>query len=150
MIDVGRSAPADAGRPRIRIDFDNTIISYDRVFLSAAAAGGLLEDGFVGTKQAIRDAIRLLPDGELAWQRLQGYVYGQGIIDAAMFDGLDRFLRRCRSECRAVLIVSHKTEFGHFDPARINLREAALDWMRRHGFFEEDGYAVPIENVHFE
>src|SRR5207302_1144007 len=112
----------------------------DRVFVSAAAAGRLIAEGFTGTKQAVRDAIRLLPDGEIAWQKLQGYVYGQGIADAAMFDGLDRFLRRCRTEGRSVVIVSHKTEFGHFDPARVNLRDAALDWMRRHGFFEEDGY----------
>jgi hypothetical protein len=136
---------------RIGIDFDNTIVGYDKAFLSAARQRGLLSQGFSGTtKQAIRDAIRLLPDGELAWQRLQGFVYGRGIVDAMMFDGVDKFLRRCCADGHEVLVVSHKTEFGHFDPDRVNLREAARDWMDRHGFFRGDGYRVPAGNVFFE
>jgi hypothetical protein len=138
------------GRKCIGIDFDNTIISYDAVFLSAAIACGLLNDGFAGGKRSVRDAIRLLPNGEHSWQRLQGYVYGQGIADAVMFDGLDSFLRRCRRDGYIVMIVSHKTEYGHFDPARINLREAALGWMRDRGFFAEDGFAIRREDTYFE
>ena len=65
---------------RIGIDFDNTIITYDEVFRAAARAQGLIEPGFDGSKQAVRDAIRLLPDGELTWQKLQGQVYGKGIV----------------------------------------------------------------------
>ncbi len=137
-------------RKRIGIDFDNTIISYDAVFLSAAIARGLVDPGFSGAKRSARDAIRLLPDGEHSWQRLQGYVYGQGITDAVMFDGLDSFLRQCRSDGHAVVIVSHKTEYGHFDPARINLREAALGWMRERGFFTDDGFALRREDIFFE
>jgi len=45
--------------------------------------------------------------------------------------------------------VSHKTEYGHFDPARVNLRDAALSWMRQQGFFRQDGFGLPIENVRF-
>src|SRR5262249_31692105 len=43
-----------------------------------------------------------------------------------------------------------KTEYGHFDPQRVNLRTAALDWMRHHGFFESSGYALSVDNVFFE
>ena len=118
-----------ASRLRIGIDFDNTIITYDDVFRAAAEAGGLIAPGFFGSKQAVRDAIRLLPDGELAWQRLQGQVYGKGIGGAAMVAGVTTFLRRCRAEDCAVVVVSHKTEYGHFDPDRVNLRKAALNWM---------------------
>jgi hypothetical protein len=140
----------EKGRKRIGIDFDNTIISYDAVFLSAAIARGLVGHGFVGAKRPVRDAIRLLPGGEHSWQRLQGYVYGQGIADAVIFDGLDSFLRRCRRDGHTVMIVSHKTEYGHFDPARINLREAALGWMRDRGFFADDGFAIRREDIYFE
>jgi hypothetical protein len=73
---------------RIGIDFDNTIITYDDVFRAAAEASGLIGPGFSGNKQAVRDAIRLLPDGELAWQRLQGQVYGKGIGGATMVAGV--------------------------------------------------------------
>ena len=135
---------------RIGIDFDNTLIGYDTIFLAAARERGLLEAGFVGNKQAVRDAIRLLPEGELAWQRLQGYVYGHGIGGAVMLDGVDAFLRRCRAAGHVVFVVSHKTEFGHHDPDRVNLRAAALGWMEARGFFEPDVYAIPRNNVFFE
>lgn len=135
---------------RIGIDFDNTIIGYDEVFLAAARERGLVGPSFQGRKQAIRDAIRLLPDGELAWQQLQGHVYGQGISGALMFDGVAAFLRRCRFEQRPVVIVSHKTEYGHHDPARVKLRDAALDWMRRCGIVGGGEFSVPIEQIFFE
>lgn len=138
-----------AGR-RVGLDFDNTIISYDGVFLATAIERGLVSADFCGSKQAIRDAIRLLPDGELSWQKLQGQVYGKGIADAAIFDGVDSFLRRCRRENVSVAIVSHKTEFGHHDPDRVNLRDAARDWMATHGFFRQNVYAISSENVYFE
>jgi hypothetical protein len=135
---------------RIGIDFDNTLVRYDDVFLAAARERALLNSGFAGNKQAVRDAIRLLPDGELAWQQLQGHVYGKGIDGAVMCEGVDPFLRRCRAAGHGIFVVSHKTEYGHHDPDRVNLREAALGWMEAHGFFESDTYAIPRENVFFE
>jgi hypothetical protein len=139
-----------AADKRIGIDFDNTIIGYDHVFLEAGKKHGFLAPDFSGNKQAVRDAIRRLPDGELAWQRLQGFVYGSGIVDAVMFEGVSAFLTHCRDQGHDVFIVSHKTEHGHFDQERTNLREAALDWMNRHDFFRTDGFAIPFENVFFE
>lgn len=135
---------------RIGIDFDNTIIAYGDVFLAAAKERGLICRGFQGGKQAIRDAIRLRPDGELAWQQLQGHVYGRGIGGASMYHGVDAFLRRCRSERRPVTIVSHKTEYGHHDPSRVNLRAAALDWMRSRGIVGDGEFSIPPEQIFFE
>jgi hypothetical protein len=134
---------------RIGIDFDNTIITYDAVFRSAAVAGGLIAPDFCGNKQAVRDAIRLLPEGELAWQRLQGQVYGKGIDGAAMVAGVEAFLRRCRAEGCAVAVVSHKTEYGHFDPDRVNLRQAALGWMTGRGLLGGD-HGLALADVYFE
>ena len=135
---------------RIGIDFDNTIVRYDRVFLAAARESQLVGERFTGDKRAIRDAVRLLPDGELKWQRLQAYVYGSGISNAVMFDGLDRFLRRCRAEGHTVIIVSHKTEYGHFDASQIKLRNAARCWMTAQGLFREDLYGIFSDHVFFE
>ena len=134
---------------RIGIDFDNTIIAYDELFCAVAKTCGLIAPSFFGGKQAVRDAIRQLPQGELTWQRLQGEVYGKKIGGATMIPGVVEFLHRCRKEGCAVVIVSHKTEYGHFDPVRINLREAALDWMTINGLFESD-YAIGNNNVYFE
>jgi hypothetical protein len=138
------------GKRRIGIDFDNTIISYQQALLAAAKTHRLLGANFVGTKQAIRDRIRLLPDGERQWMRLQGFIYGQGIGGAVMIDGVAEFLRRCRAQNDNVYIVSHKTEFGHFDPLGVNLRRAALEWMEGQGFFRDDGFGLAVTNVYFE
>ncbi len=132
---------------RIGIDFDNTLISYDAVFAAAAAARGLVPADFRGGKQVVRDTIRLRPDGEFDWQRLQGHVYGAGIADARPFPGVDAFLRRALAAGAKVLIVSHKTEYGHFDPNRVNLRDAALGWMASQGFFADLG--LDRTDVHF-
>jgi hypothetical protein len=134
---------------RIGIDFDNTIVTYDEVFCMAAKSLGLLDADFAGNKQSVRDAIRLLPDGELAWQRLQGHVYGKGIADAKLVTGIDTFLRRCQAEAVSVSVVSHKTEFGHFDPDRVNLRAAALNWMAKQGLLDGE-YGIGRNNVYFE
>jgi hypothetical protein len=131
---------------RIGIDFDNTLIDYDRVFLKAARERGLVSRDFIGSKKAVRDAIRLLPDGEPVWQRLQGHVYGAGIGGAVPFPGAREFLFRCAREGVVTFIVSHKTRFGHYDPARVDLREAARDWMGAQGFLE----AVPADRLYFE
>jgi hypothetical protein len=134
---------------RVGIDFDNTIITYDDVFRATAKAAGLIAPGFTGNKQAVRDTIRLLPDGELAWQRLQGQVYGKGIGGAAMVPGVATFLRRCRAEGCAVVVVSHKTEYGHFDADRVNLRKTALDWMAGQGLLGAD-HGIALADIHFE
>jgi hypothetical protein len=134
---------------RIGVDFDNTIISYDNVFRTLAKQSGLIEPGFIGGKQAVRDAIRILPDGERAWQRLQGHVYGKGVSGAAMLTGVREFLRRCRTERCPIAVVSHKTEYGHDDPDRVNLREAAFGWMAAQGLFDGD-FGVARNNVYFE
>jgi hypothetical protein len=135
---------------RIGIDFDNTLVDYDHVFRDAAKRQGLVDEAFEGSKRELRDNIRLLPDGELAWQRLQGYVYGAGIGHARMFDGADAFLRRCRTQGLEVFVISHKTQYGHHDPMRVDLRCAALDWMAARGFFCSNGYGISTESIFFE
>ncbi len=133
---------------RIGIDFDNTIICYDAVFSAAAIARGLLPGDFLGTKTEVRDAVRALPDGERTWQALQGHVYGAGIGGATPFVGFSAFLERARDAGAEVVVVSHKTLFGHHDSAQVNLREAALGWLDTQGFFAADG-GLARERVHF-
>lgn len=118
---------------KIGIDLDNTLIFYDDAFVKAGIERELLPAGFTGTKQQVRDAIRLLEGGEIEWQKLQGYVYGKGLDMASLFAGAEDFLNACGDA--ELFIVSHKTEFGHYDPERINLRQAAKEWLKRRGMF---------------
>lgn len=135
---------------RIGVDFDNTIAGYDQAFARAAREAGLGDDELVGSKKTIRDAIRRLPEGEIEWQRLQGQVYGRLMPQAVLVDGVGEFLSRCRRRRVPVNVISHKTEYGHHDPSRVNLRDAARQWMADQGFFARNGFAIPPENVFFE
>ena len=136
---------------RIGIDFDNTLALYDHVFTKLAQEWGIIGLGEKKSKQGIRLLIRQKNNGELLWQRLQGEVYGLRMQEAEQFMGEDQFLRRCAiTPDVQIFIVSHKTEFGHFDETHTNLRDAACLWMRNKGFFDPMKYAIPEEHLFFE
>lgn len=126
---------------RIGVDFDNTIADYDEVFLLAAKREGLVDGGFVGGKQAVRERIRTLDKGEERWMRLQGRVYGAFMDQARLIDGFTEFLCAARRAGAEIRIISHKTRFGHFDEERVDLRDAARRWMRERGVISVDGVA---------
>lgn len=135
----------------IGIDFDNTLACYDQVFTRLAQERGVIGPGERKTKQCIRRLIRQEKNGELLWQRLQGEVYGLRMQEAEQFVGEDQFLRRCAATPGVqIYIVSHKTEFGHFDETRTNLRDAACKWMHNQGFFDTTKYAIPEKHLFFE
>lgn len=136
---------------RIGIDFDNTLARYDNVFTRLAHEWGLIEPHKKETKQGIRQLIRQKKNGELLWQRLQGEVYGPHMQEAEQFIGEDQFLRRCAAtQDIQIFVVSHKTEFGHFDETHTNLRDAARQWMHSNGFFDRTKYAIPENHLYFE
>ena len=137
-------------RVRIGIDFDNTIICYDKVFAAAARQRGLVPDEWTGSKTDVREYLRSKPGGERAWQGLQGWVYGKGIGSAEIFPGVMDFLDACRLNDVNVCIVSHKTQFGHQDPDRTDLRVAARDWLRATGLIGAENSALTVNDVYFE
>lgn len=123
--------------PVIGIDFDNTIICYDEVFHRLAVEAGLVAADAPHRQKAVRDAARRSPEGDLAWQRLQGQAYGPRIKEARPAEGVRDFLTRCRSQGVEVHVISHKTTYASVDPSCTDLRTAARDWMAGHGFFTE-------------
>jgi hypothetical protein len=135
---------------RIGIDFDNTIICYDEVFSAAAQQRGLIRDGWMAAKSEIRDYLRSQPGGEVAWQGLQGWVYGKGIGGAEIFTGVRDFLAACRRASAEVFIVSHKTRYGHQDADRTDLRDAARGWMHSAGLIGAADSALDLDHVYFE
>ncbi len=133
---------------RIGIDLDNTLISYDDLFVEVARARRLLPVTFVGTKREVRDFIRLLPDGENEWQRLQAHVYGPAVPRASLAEGALDFIRAARSRGIDLTIVSHKTALANMGQENVNLRDAAREWLRNNGIVAPD--AIPEQNVYFE
>jgi len=122
---------------RIGIDFDNTIACYDRLFAGLAA-----EMGVVATaKQAVRDAVRTLPEGETRWREMQAQAYGPRMGEATLFTGFTDFVRAAKGRGARLYIVSHKTERSNLTNAGPSFRDAARDWMTGLGFFSVMGFA---------
>jgi len=110
---------------RIGIDLDNTLVCYDNAFLIKAWQLGLIPQGCNMSRSELRKQIREKSEGEIAWQRLQGQVYGNGISHAQLFPGAYRFLWRCKRQGHVLEIVSHKTQYGHYDEGQTPLREVS-------------------------
>jgi hypothetical protein len=134
---------------RVGIDFDNTIVRYDHVFAEAARSRGWVPQNFRGSKKQLRDAVRLLADGESKWQILQGEVYGQRMGEAEPFPGVMEFIDAARRRGIAMFIVSHKTRYSNFDARKVDLREAALAWMDRNGFFDPARLGLSHDQIFF-
>jgi len=134
----------------IGIDFDNTIASYDELMHRLAAKWGWVPEALPKNKKLIRDAIRILPDGESKWRTLQTYAYGPGMSDARPMDGVKNFFARCKELEIPVWIVSHKTEFANFGDPTVNLRQAAFDWLSQQSFLASERFGIGRERVFFE
>jgi len=123
---------------KIGIDLDNTLIDYSKAFLFGGKQMGLVPITWQGSRQEIRKVIRSLPEGEHSWQSLQGRVYGRWINKASLFSGSYRFLWRCRLRGWQPIVVSHKTEYGHYDSDHIPLREVALEFLKSENVWETE------------
>ena len=135
---------------RIGIDFDNTIIDYSDIFTKQAFSLGWIKTNSKKTKQQVCDLIRALPDGEMKWKKLQGLAYGKFINEAKPFEGVIKFIKRCRQEEIEVFVVSHKTEYPEILEEKINLRESAFRWLNSAGFFNLEELCLDQNKIFFE
>ena len=134
----------------IGIDFDNTIVGYNGLFLKAARGAGLVSQEFSGHKNQIRDSIKALPSGERRWREIQALVYGKLISEARLVPGLAEFLLRCRELGVTIAVISHKTKYAYQDMEGIDLREAARNWMAGNSLFDSSVFNLEEGNVYFE
>lgn len=123
----------------IGVDLDNTLACYDGLFHRAGVEEGLIGEEIPASKERIRNSIRLLPDGERLWTRLQAIVYGPRMAQAKLFTGAADFLRSCAENRLRAVIVSHKTPTANLDGTEVDLRASAMTWLRECGFFSEFG-----------
>ena len=132
----------------IGVDFDNTIVCYDRVIHEAARERALIPPGIPVSKSAVRDYLR--EQGmEEAWTELQGFVYGEGLTRAEPFPGVLKFFRRCRDLAQPVSVISHKTSVPFRGPA-CDLHGAAQQWLDRQGFYDPARIGMHPDRVFFE
>ena len=134
----------------IGIDFDNTIARYDALFQQVSRAKRFVTEDWNGTaKMELRDYLRSQTDGEKTWMELQGLVYGKYMHGAEMMPGVANFFLSCKVRNHKIYIISHKTEYGHYDPERISLRREALKWMETKRFFDPEYFSINRKNVYF-
>jgi hypothetical protein len=113
---------------RIGLDFDNTIANYNLAFSRVAELLDLKTT--TNTKSEVKRELLSREGGDFLWQKVQGLTYGRYIHLAEIHSGLLEFIFHARSLGHQLYIVSHKTEFGHFDESFTPLRAAALTWLQ--------------------
>ena len=135
---------------RIGIDFDNTIACYDQAFNDVASLLGLKSDDQPASKIDVKALVLERVSGDLDWQRLQGQVYGKHMLLAKVFAGFREFLYLSKLRGHEVFVVSHKSEFGHFDEEFVPLRDQAFLWLTSNMILQQNELTLSKEHVFFE
>lgn len=132
-----------AGGKVIGLDFDNTIVSYEKVYRSLAHSHGVTVNTGLSAKNALRDHLKKL-GREAEFTRLQGEVYGPGMRQAEPYPGFTEFCKAATGRGWEILVISHRTRRPLAGTAH-DLHQAARDWMDDLGFG-----AFGIREAHFE
>lgn len=112
---------------KIGVDFDNTIVNYDRVFHKSALELNLIPEDLEESKLAVRDYLRNLDQNDI-WTDLQGFVYGEKMYEADIFDGFIDFLNFASNKSISVVIISHKTKYPYAGK-KYDLHKSAERWI---------------------
>lgn len=133
---------------RLGLDFDNTLISYDRLFRQVALDKGLVPAQTPAQKNAVRDHLRQIGQEE-QWTRLQGEVYGSRILEAEPYPGIPAVLQGMADQQVSMCIVSHKTRTPYLGEPW-DLHAAARSWLSKQGFHDPAGLGWSQDQVFFE
>ena len=136
--------------PIVGVDLDNTLAMYDGLMHTVALEMNLISTDIEPNKKLIRDAIRLLPKGEIEWQKLQGAVYGPRMHGALVAEGAVSFFQACKRKASKVFVVSHKTQHANYDPTNTNLHKSAMKWMTDNRFFDPEGLSLARNEIYME
>ena len=136
---------------RIGLDFDNTIANYDQAFPEVARILGYETNNLNATlnKRELKLELLKQSDGDTAWQKVQGLVYGKHIDLASLYPGVCEFVLRALASGHEIFIVSHKTELGHFDESRTPLRQAATTWLINQNLVGDSDSKIKLQNIFY-
>ena len=136
---------------RIGLDFDNTIANYDQAFPEVARILGYETNNLNATlnKRELKLELLKQSDGDTAWQKVQGLVYGKYIDLASLYPGVYEFVLRALASGNEIFIVSHKTELGHFDESRTPLRQAATTWLINQNLVGDSDSKIKLQNIFY-
>ncbi len=132
------------------IDFDNTIINYDQLMYDLALEKSFIPKETPKNKKAVRNTIRILPDGDIKWQQIQAQAYGPAISKATLTPGIKELLAACHQQKITYYIISHKTKYSNLLQGGANLQESALSWLNQQQFFNNPHFTLTLNQVYFE
>lgn len=130
------------------LDFDNTLVRYDRLFHQLAIEKGLIEESLPAEKLIIRDYLRSQGLDE-QFTLLQGEVYGPRILEAQPAVGMLKTLVELNQRGVPMVLVSHKTKTPYKGPP-YDLHNSALSWLQKYKFFDSSGLGWSVNQVFFE
>lgn len=132
----------------IGLDFDNTIVCYDRAIATLADELLDLPVDLPRTKLGLRDHLRAA-GREAEWTAFQGTLYGPGMRHAEPFEGAVQTLQELAADGHQLVIVSHRSLRPYAGPP-YDLHAAARGWvvdrLQSVGLFGEDagGSTSPV------
>ena len=131
----------------IGIDFDNTLVNYDRCFYDLAIEKKLIPISLQKSKNAVRNFLR--DQGkEIEFSVLQGEIYGPRILHAKPAQGSIKAIQKMNKLGFNVFIVSHKTRFPYKGP-KFDLHDYARKWLDHFSFSSPDGANINQEKIFF-
>ena len=111
----------------IGLDFDNTIVCYDKAIARLADELFDLPPYLPRTKLALRDFLRQA-NREPEWTAFQGALYGPGMAHAEPFEQALETMQALKHMDHSLCIVSHRSLRPYAGPAH-DLHAAARAWV---------------------
>lgn len=130
------------------LDFDNTLVRYDKLFHQVALEKGLIDECIPKNKTKIRNHLRERGEEDV-FTMLQGEIYGKRILEAEPAKGMFDALKEVKRQGIPMIIISHKTRTPYKGPA-YDLRGAAMNWLEKQRFFAPKGLNWSRDQVIFE
>ena len=134
--------------PLLGLDFDNTLVCYDKLFHRIAVEKGYINNNFKSSKIEIRNYLRQQGKDE-DFTFLQGEVYGSRILEAEPSRGMINALRFIHSTGIKMVLISHKSKKPYKGPS-YDLHQAAWKWLEKNKFFAFEGLGWNRSNIYFE
>lgn len=111
----------------IGLDFDNTIVCYDKAIVRLSEKLSELPSDLPRTKLAIRDYLRN-SNREYEWTVFQGELYGPGMSYAEPFEHSMEIMQLLKAAGCSLCIVSHRSLKPYAGPT-YDLHVAAREWI---------------------
>lgn len=113
----------------VGLDFDNTIVCYNKTITRLADELFDLPPHLPRTKLALRDFLRQT-NRESEWTAFQGVLYGPGMAYAEPFEQALETIQKLKDMGHFLCIVSHRSLRPHAGPA-YDLHAAARAWVEQ-------------------